>query len=126
VLVEKLLRDTHTGPIFLLLRAPALSSDTSVQNRLLTLVQSTVFDRLRQDLGVVNFQKRVSRLVVVLGDVVAPQCGLSDADAMRVCGAVRVVLHCAGSTDFNEVSFRHLRTNSFCILRVHFLQLIIF
>jgi fatty acyl-CoA reductase len=102
-LVEKLLRDTNTGPIFLLMRASTtVEPPLSAQQRLVELLASSVLDRLRHELGAAGFRERVSRLVVVEGDVVAPQCGLSDADAETVVRAVRVVLHCAGSTDLNE------------------------
>ncbi|KAJ8687690.1 hypothetical protein QAD02_023484 [Eretmocerus hayati] len=95
VLVEKLLRSCPGIKNIYLLMRPKRGQE--VQQRLHELLNSPLFDKLRQDCP-----SELLKIVPVAGDVTEPELGISEADQELLTRCVSVVFHSAATVKFDE------------------------
>lgn len=91
--VEKLLRSTEVGRLYLLIR-PKKGKEAA--DRLEEYVKNPVFERLKEEKGEDIF----SRLTAIGGDVGEENLGLKPEDRAKVCDEVHLVMHSAATLDF--------------------------
>jgi 1-acyl-sn-glycerol-3-phosphate acyltransferase len=105
VLLEKMLRSLpEIRRIYLLIRPRQRSSrvKTAALRFRSEVLRSSIFDRLRRDLGE-GFQDYVNAKVsVVEGDLTLERLGLCDADYQRLSEEVEVLINSAATVEFDE------------------------
>jgi nucleoside-diphosphate-sugar epimerase len=84
LVLEKLLRSTTAGRIFVLLRP---RRGVGPQERLAALLDGPLFHLVGPE--------HAARVTAVAGDILAPRLGLSDADEAALVGSVDTVVHAA-------------------------------
>lgn len=94
VLVEKLLRSTGVTRIFLLIR-PKKGVQTEL--RLKTLLESSVFDRLRK-----SDADLLGKVVAINGDITEDNLGLDEESWKVLAENVNIVFHSAATVRFDE------------------------
>jgi len=104
-LVEKILRSLPgIRRLYLLVRPKERASRTlTADERLWTeVLKSSIFDRLKKELGD-RFDAFVEeRVAVVNGDLTDERLGVSDDDYRRLCGEVEVIVNSAAVVVFDE------------------------
>ena len=96
VLVEKLLRSTNVGKIYLLIRS---KKGVDPAERLENILSSKMFDNLR-----VQHSSKLEKIVAIPGDVMASNLGLSKPDIYRLAEEVEIVFHSAATVRFDDRS----------------------
>lgn len=110
VLIEKLLRSTDVGIIYVLIRSRKGSTPQARMQE--EIVQSQIFERLKKEIGVDAFAAMAAKkLVAVDGDVTHMQVGLSAKDIEMLRVSVHHIIHCAANVDFNERLDRAVELN---------------
>jgi len=117
VLIEKLLRSTDVGIIYILIRPRKGSTAQARMEE--EIVQSQIFERLKKEIGMDGFFNMVNKkLVAVGGDVTHIQVGLSAKDIEMLRSSVHHIIHCAANVDFNERLDRAVELNVYGSLRL--------
>ncbi|KAL7017659.1 hypothetical protein ACKWTF_010472 [Chironomus riparius] len=94
-IAEKLLRSCQgIENIYLLVRP---KKGKSVNDRLIELKNSSVFDLIRE-----NNEELLNKLVLVEGDIACLELGISKADQELLCEKVSIILNSAATVTFNE------------------------
>ena len=94
-LIEKLLRSCfHLGKIYLLVRG---KKGKSPQQRLDELVDCKLFDDVKKAHG--DFKEK---LVMIEGDLLLPNLGISESDRKLMIDNVSIVFHSAATVRFDE------------------------
>ncbi|XP_068082391.1 putative fatty acyl-CoA reductase CG5065 [Anabrus simplex] len=105
VLLEKLLRSCpKVNTVYVLVRG---RKGKDAASRLMNLLQSPLFDRLKSEQG----PDALRKVVGVTGDVSSPDLGLNEADRRLLSSTVSVVFHAAATTNFNSTLEAAVRTN---------------
>lgn len=94
VLIEKLLRCTDVKMIYALVRA---KGNQNPENRIKKLLESKIFDRIRNDAP-----ESLKRLQAIAGDVTLPGMGISMANQATLIKEVSIVFHSAATIKFND------------------------
>jgi len=111
VLVEKLLRSCPgLGNIYLLMRP---KRGRPVQERLKDMVDSRLFDTLRQ-----SSPSSLLRLKAVEGDILLPELGLSPEDSDMLAREVSIVIHAAATVKFDEALRLSLQMNVLGVVKM--------
>ncbi|KAF7693739.1 hypothetical protein HF521_007492 [Silurus meridionalis] len=104
VLVEKLLRSCpEVKLLYLLIRT---KQGHSSQQRIHTMLQSKLFDRLREENP--DFQKKI---IPVSSELTQPGLALSDEDVQTLTQSVHIIFHCAATIRFDEPLKHALQLN---------------
>lgn len=104
VLVEKLLRSCpEVKALYLLIRT---KQGQSSQQRIHTMLQSKLFDRLREENP--DFHKRI---IPVSSELTQPGLALSDEDVQTLTQSVHIIFHCAATIRFDEPLKHALQLN---------------
>lgn len=110
LIVEKLLRDTNVGHIYLLLRT---RRGVSPQDRVAKLLQGPLFHLLDD--------KQASRVTAVAGDILEPGLGLSAEDESMLVEKIDTVVHSAADIRLDAPIHETLQANfrgSLCMTRL--------
>ncbi|XP_070493146.1 putative fatty acyl-CoA reductase CG8306 [Chironomus tepperi] len=92
-LVEKILRSTDVGKVYMLIRP---KKGKSIEERLQDITKNAVFSKLLEEKSPDVFQK----LIAVSGDVGEENLGLSASDRELLVNNVNIVIHSAATLDF--------------------------
>lgn len=96
VLLEQILRlCPNVGTIYILARS---KKGKSVSERMRVIFQDPLFDKLKKMHGDILNEK----VVVMNGEVAAPDLGISEADRRVIIENVNIVYHCAATVRFEE------------------------
>jgi len=110
VLVEKLLRCTNVKQIYLLIRH---KKGVETKERLKTLLNSRVFDRLRS-MG----SDSLDKVYAVNGDITEDRLGLDSQSESLLASTVNIVFHCAATVRFDEDLSKSISMNVSGVLSV--------
>ncbi|GMT06565.1 hypothetical protein PENTCL1PPCAC_28739, partial [Pristionchus entomophagus] len=95
VLVEKLLYSVpDVKRIYIIVRS---SRGKSARERWTVITEGILFDRLRRECP-----DALKKVIVVEGDLMEENLGMSQHDIQRLCDEVSVVFHCAATVKFDE------------------------
>ncbi|XP_056634653.1 fatty acyl-CoA reductase wat-like [Diorhabda sublineata] len=94
ILIEKLLRSTDVGTLYLLVRD---KRGKNVQDRLNILFEDKIFNRLKEERP--KFEHRVK---TISGDLGIPNLGISKTDEEFLKLNINIVFHMAATIKFNE------------------------
>ncbi|GMT35552.1 hypothetical protein PFISCL1PPCAC_26849, partial [Pristionchus fissidentatus] len=95
VLVEKLLFSVpEIKRIFIIVRS---AKGKSARDRWNAITENILFDRIRRDCPEV-----LQKVIVIEGDLMEENLGMSQHDIQRICDEVSVVFHCAATVKFDE------------------------
>ncbi|XP_075145603.1 waterproof [Haematobia irritans] len=94
IIIEKLLRVTDVGQIFLLIRT---KKGKDVQTRLDDIFNEPVFEKLKKITP--NYRDKIT---VISGDVSMPALGISDEDREMLRDQVNIIIHGAATVRFDE------------------------
>lgn len=94
VLVEKLLRSTNVGKVYLLIRP---KKGVQSEKRLKGLLESSVFERLQK-----NDASLLNKIEAVEGDIMEENLGISENHRKLLIESIHIVFHCAATVRFNE------------------------
>ncbi|XP_064480331.1 fatty acyl-CoA reductase 1-like [Ornithodoros turicata] len=104
VLLEKMLRSCpDIGTVFVIIRE---KRGSNCKDRLNKILNERLFEKLRADKP-----DAFKKIVVVPGDMVQPQMGMSNIDRERIINEVSVVIHGAASVRFDEPLKVAVRSN---------------
>ncbi|MFC3149822.1 SDR family oxidoreductase [Litoribrevibacter euphylliae] len=115
VVLEKLLRKVpDVYQITLLARSNARykSVKERVKNEVLS---SSVFDRLKQDMGPVFDEFVESKISVVEGELTRPGLGMIASDFQALANDIDLVINCAASVNFREALDNAIRINTLSV-----------
>lgn len=116
VLLFKILKDLpQVDSVFVLIRT---KKNVSPAQRAEALLSSPCFDPLKNSLSPEEWKKRVAKVVVVPGDILQDQLGMSEADYARVSAATNIIFHLAATVEFNAPLDYSVRMNVLGTLRV--------
>eukprot|EP00090_Calanus_glacialis_P045488 TRINITY_DN847_c0_g1_i3.p1 TRINITY_DN847_c0_g1~~TRINITY_DN847_c0_g1_i3.p1 ORF type:complete len:495 (-),score=113.85 TRINITY_DN847_c0_g1_i3:79-1563(-) len=110
VLVEKLLRSTNILKLLLLIRP---KRGVQTEQRLQTLLSSSVFDRVRE-----IDPALLEKVEVVNGDITEDNLGIDEQAERVLTESVNVVFHCAATVRFDEDLTKSVAMNVSAVLAI--------
>lgn len=111
VILEKILRSIPTIAGLYVLVRPRKGS-TADERMYKEIVQSEIFARLKQEIGLENFNQLIkNKLHAFGGEMTQSQVGLSPTDLEYFKSNINVIIHCAAIVDFNERLDRAVELN---------------
>ncbi|KAL7145627.1 hypothetical protein ABFS83_07G098400 [Erythranthe nasuta] len=108
-LVEKLLRSTPVGKIYVLVKADDLEAATRRMTK--ELINSELFKRLEEKHGKYYQAFMKKNLVPVIGNICEPNLGMDADSASAIMKDVNVIIESAANTTMNERYDVSLQTN---------------
>lgn len=115
VVLEKLLRKApDVYQITLLARSNARYKTVKerVKNEVLS---SSVFDRLKQDMGTMFDEFIESKVSVIEGELTQPGLGMNASDFQALANDIDLVINCAASVNFREALDKAIRINTLSV-----------
>ncbi|CAG9828967.1 unnamed protein product [Diabrotica balteata] len=103
ILVEKLLRSTEVGTLYLLVRE---KKGKRKDDRITEVFDDVVFRKLKSEKP--KFKHRVQ---AISGDLMLPNLGLSESDRQLLISKVNVIIHMGATIKFNESISSALHAN---------------
>lgn len=113
-ILEKLLREVpDVGQIYVLVRA---GKGMDAQARYLASVQgSSIFDRLREQLGAGFEAFMAGKITVIDGEITEPCFGMAPEAFARLASRLDLIINSAASVNFREALDQALSINTFCL-----------
>ncbi|XP_057777315.1 fatty acyl-CoA reductase 2, chloroplastic-like [Salvia miltiorrhiza] len=100
VVVEKLLRSTSMGKIYLLIKAK--DKEAAFDRLQSEIISSDLFASLKEKYGTSYIGLVREKLIPIVGDICKPNMGMDSESIDAVRKDVHVIIHSAASTTFNE------------------------
>ncbi|CUE71981.1 Hypothetical protein, putative [Bodo saltans] len=88
------------------------------QDRFQEVVKSQCFDPLKAVIGEAEFQRRMSVVVAVSGDITEDRLGIEQKTYIEICETVNFIAHIAATVDFQEKLNLSVQMNTLGGLRV--------
>lgn len=116
-ILEKLLREVpDIGQVYVLVRA---GKGLDAQSRYEQAVQgSSLFDRLRSDLGAGFDAFMASKITVIDGEITEPCFGLAPEAFARLASRLNLIINSAASVNFREALDQALSINTLCLKNI--------
>ncbi|KAL7145450.1 hypothetical protein ABFS83_07G084700 [Erythranthe nasuta] len=108
-LVEKLLRSTPVGKIYILVKAD--DHETGIDRMTKELINSELFKCLQEKHGKYYQEFMTENLVPVIGNITEPNLGMDSDSAHAIMKDVHVIIESAANTNMNERYDVSLETN---------------
>ncbi|KAL7085796.1 hypothetical protein ACP275_14G299900 [Erythranthe tilingii] len=102
VLVEKLLRSTSVGKIYLLVKAT--DKENALDRLSKDIIQSELFESIREKHGKSYEEFVREKLIPIVGDICEPNLGMDTYSMHAIVDEVDVIIQSAASTTFNDRS----------------------
>ncbi|XP_057777197.1 fatty acyl-CoA reductase 2, chloroplastic-like [Salvia miltiorrhiza] len=100
VVVEKLLRSTSMGKIYLLVKAK--DKEAAFDRLQSEIISSELFASVKEKYGTSYIGLVKEKLIPIVGDICKPNMGMDSESIDAVRKDVHVIIHSAASTTFNE------------------------